>query len=174
MDENARYCPYDKSDHFAYVRWNCHRILNRLMEINNAVFQKHEIILFNRGLFDLHVFLRLLYAEGDMNKTEYVATIRYLSLRRITESIDRIFVFLITPHLAIQRDDKKDRPPGTGRIVNPQTLKRLRQHYVQLSREEPWKSRVRVLNVEHFTRAQTLDAVRQDLRKHLKEALKHG
>lgn len=112
--------------------WNGCQILSKFMEIQNSNFQ---IILVDRGLFDLGCWMKFFYEREQLTNKEYKATINFFQSPRFRRLIDLIVVVTADPELSVARSHARSK--NASRIHNPRVLAALNR----IAREEARRCR---------------------------------
>ena len=129
LAEGARTCPFDKRDHVEFTCWGANRIVNNLLEALLVSGPTYDVVVLDRGIFDVLAFIHLLRLQGEIAEDEESVLSQYLLFERWRISIDVVFLLITAPEEALQREFKHKLVQEYGRIMNPETLAQLNSCY---------------------------------------------
>lgn len=135
LAEGARSCPFDKSEHVSFTCWGANRVINHLLENVLAYGDLNDLLIMDRGLFDILAFLHLLKMEGVLAASDEKMLQDYILFREWRQLVDVVFLFTAPPEVALEREFKHLLVQRYGRIMNPDTLSTLNQAYEYSFRE---------------------------------------
>ena len=82
--------------------WMVGSTIKNLIEIKND--KTSDIVLLNRGLFDILVILELYYRQGQVNKKKLASLSSSLSTKILCNIVDIIILLKITPEISMKRE----------------------------------------------------------------------
>lgn len=129
LAEGARTCPFDKKDHVQLTCWGANRVINNLLETMLVSGPTYDVVISDRGIFDILAFIHLLRLQGEITENEESVLNQYLLFGRWRTSIDVVFLLITTPEEALKREFKHKFVQKYGRIMNPQMLSQLNVCY---------------------------------------------
>lgn len=123
----GRYSPIDKS---AIASLNIY-LACKAMEFIVTSAEKEKVysrvFIMDRGLFDRMLFTKALKEMKKIDEEEFESLSNFLSIPRMTNKLDGIFLFVTSPELSIERENKNKLIVKTGRVMNTDFLSTLRR-----------------------------------------------
>lgn len=108
IDEVYRYCKVDsRYDYKLY--WMFATTIRNLVEITDET--KSDVVILNRGLFDILAFLHLYHEQGRISKRELITHATSLTIKKLCHLEDIVIVMKTTPEVSLQRE--KNYPKNT-------------------------------------------------------------
>jgi thymidylate kinase len=122
----GRYSPIDKSALASLNMFLAGRAVEFILVSAERERIGHRIFLMDRGVYDRCIFTIALQRMGKVDLQETDATLNYLTLPRIAQRIDGVFLFVTDPEISISREYKNKLVEVTGRVMNTDFLEILR------------------------------------------------
>lgn len=66
----------------------------------------HKIYLLDRGLIDRCIFTNTLFQQHIIDEDEAKSITKFLTMPRLLKTLDGVFIFITSPELALDREDK--------------------------------------------------------------------
>ena len=132
ITEGAQACPIDQDCRVQFAAWTAHRLLNVLLEESYCT-RGYDLMLIDRGLFDVQAFIRLLLLESKASEEQVTTMIDYLRLSQWSELTDVVFLFDIPARTALRRHAKNSLTQQPGPILNGSTLQLLQDCYDEIA-----------------------------------------
>lgn len=101
IDEVYRYCKIDsRYDYKLY--WMFATTIRNLVEIADE--KKSDVVILNRGLFDILAFLDLYYEQGHISKRELITHATSLTTKKLCDLEDVVIILKTTPEVSLHRE----------------------------------------------------------------------
>ncbi|MBT3316119.1 MAG: hypothetical protein HN390_16065 [Anaerolineae bacterium] len=183
IDEVYRYCKLEsRYDYKLY--WMFATTIRNLVEITEDT--KSDIVILNRGLFDILAFLHLYHEQQYINRSELITHATSLTRRKLCNIVDIVIVMTTTPDISLQREGIYPRSPIAGlaeeldqwdpkpesTLANKKGLKKINNCYnIALN-----KYKKKFKDIYHLTDNgdKTINAVAIEIGKHLQNTLPDG
>ena len=122
----GRYSPIDKSALASLNMFLGGRSVEFILVSTEREKIGHRIFLMDRGVYDRCIFTIALQRMGKISLQETETTLNYLTLPRIVQRIDGVFLFVTDPEISISREYKNKLVEQKGRVMNTEFLEILR------------------------------------------------
>jgi hypothetical protein len=124
--------PYTlKDDLVAFNTWALNYAISELLVALHSR-EGQQLILMDRGPFDVLAWLGLLRQEGELEKEEYDTIAAYALHQKWISRIDRLYLFTADPAVSLERETRSKLTLREGRAMNPTRLAVLLQQYSEL------------------------------------------
>ena len=124
-------CPITKKSRLEYASWTLNQSINVLLE-QKHYNKLHDLVLIDRGIFDIQIFLRLAFKELSVHNEYKQTLLSYARLPIWNDLVDSVFLFDIPANLSFKRDQPNRLTNKRGLFVNPETLATMRNYYLEL------------------------------------------
>lgn len=126
-DGEGRYAPIDKTSLASLNLFLAGKAIEFVLLSSERDVVHPRIHLLDKGIFDRCIFTRALLNVGEIDGHESNALVNYLTLPRLTQRIDCVYLFVTTPELSIARELENKLISEQGPIINHDFLKILRE-----------------------------------------------
>jgi thymidylate kinase len=126
--EGARSCPFSNKHRLEFASWTANQALSAVIEAS-VNCRDGSIVLQDRGLFDALAFVTLLELEGRISSETSSRLLGYFGNPLWLNRLDLVFLFRVSPEVALSRDlaAMLKAPPGV--ITNTETMLKLDSAY---------------------------------------------
>src|SRR5579863_4087631 len=97
-------------------------VVNYIVNKDRGEQSEHKIYLLDRGLIDRNIFTNALLWSDKIDEIQAKATSAYLTLPRLLECLDGIYIFITSPEIALEREYKDKLMESLGDVMEPKFL----------------------------------------------------
>lgn len=127
----GRYAPIDKSANESLNLYLAGMAVNFILQNSEREKTVNRLFIMDRGLFDRWVFTRALNMMNKIDNDEYHSIVSYLTISRVIDKIDGVFLFVTNPHVSIDRENKNKLTQKPGRVMNSDVLQKIRDASIE-------------------------------------------
>lgn len=118
----SRYSPLINSPRGDLNLWLACKTAEFVIEATKQESTSHKIFLLDTGLVDRLFFTETLLRRGEIEELEAVKVSALLTLPRLLEKLDGVFIFVVSPELALQRENANKLFHADGEVMNANFL----------------------------------------------------
>lgn len=123
----GRYSPIDKSAIASLNVYLACKATEFILTSSEKEKVYSRIYVLDRGLFDRMLFTRALKEMKAIDEREFESVSKFLCMSRTMNRLDGVFLFVTSPELSIERENKNKLIVRTGRVMNSDFLSTLRR-----------------------------------------------
>ena len=127
----SRRTPYFlRDDLVAFNTWSASYALTHILE-GLYHSDRYHLAILDRGLFDALAWFHLLESRGEISSGDRDRVQDFLQISHWRSVVDAVFLFTADPDTSMERENADKLIAEPGRAMNPETLSRLNQAYLQ-------------------------------------------
>jgi predicted NUDIX family phosphoesterase/thymidylate kinase len=130
--ERASTCPIGNKQHMFFNIWTACATLNAML---TAIDKDVDVVIIDRGIYDAIIWMNFLQIIGRLAPEEFSVIRNFLLLPRWREVMDVVFVMIVDPDKAIEREHKHLLTEKSGSIMNKNTLSKFNRSLQETSED---------------------------------------
>lgn len=130
----GHYAPIDKNEIGSFNLYLAAKAIESLVVFSQIEKRHPRILLMDRGIFDRCIWTKVLVERKEIKPSETEAILNFLTVPRLLERIDGVFLFVSSPQLCLEREAENKLIVRTGRVMNQDRLTALRSVSLNLAK----------------------------------------
>lgn len=103
--------------------------LQQLIDLSSG--HQYDIVIFDRGVFDTHIWMQYWRGKGQLNEEEESFYQQFFLSRFWVEHLDRAYFVVCDADVAMQREHRISLTGHEGNFTNPETITKLAGYYAK-------------------------------------------